>query len=184
MWDNFRWPFFFSILIFIFSYSNYIILYRIFCSLIYNPDSGTEFIPNTLRLWEKWRIFYFTFILYPYWVFVKRDKCLSQLIKFKYDNIKFKKSGSGTCLTSKLYDKIIKTPSKSHETIPSNRVRRSLSFNQLKLFIQYTSSYWIIQRWLRISMLPFNHTEFKKCISLWITSVKTYFLVEKIRTLR
>jgi hypothetical protein len=25
---------------------------------------------------------------------------------------------SGACLTSKLYDKIIKTPSKSHETIP------------------------------------------------------------------
>jgi hypothetical protein len=25
---------------------------------------------------------------------------------------------SGTCLTSKLYDKIVKTPSKCHETIP------------------------------------------------------------------
>jgi hypothetical protein len=35
--------------------------------------------------------FYFTFILYPYWVFVKSDKLLSQLIKFKYENIKFKK---------------------------------------------------------------------------------------------
>jgi hypothetical protein len=35
--------------------------------------------------------FYFTFILYPYWVFVKRDKLLSRLIKFKYENIKLKK---------------------------------------------------------------------------------------------
>jgi hypothetical protein len=29
---------------------------------------------------------------------------------------------SGTCLTSKLYDKIIKTPSKPHETIPLRSV--------------------------------------------------------------
>jgi hypothetical protein len=29
---------------------------------------------------------------------------------------------SGSCLTSKLYDKIIKMPSKSHETIPLNLV--------------------------------------------------------------
>jgi hypothetical protein len=50
----------------------------IFFSLRYNPDLGTEFIPNTFRLWEKWRIFFlnFTCILYPYWVFVKRDKFL------------------------------------------------------------------------------------------------------------
>jgi hypothetical protein len=27
---------------------------------------------------------------------------------------------SGSCLTSKLYDKILKMPSKSHETIPLN----------------------------------------------------------------
>jgi hypothetical protein len=39
--------------------------------------------------------------------------------KFKYENIKLKKKmSSGSCLTSKLYDKIIKMPSKSHETIP------------------------------------------------------------------
>jgi hypothetical protein len=36
--------------------------------------------------------FYFTFMLLPtYWVFVKRDKLLSQLIKFKFESIKFKK---------------------------------------------------------------------------------------------
>jgi hypothetical protein len=53
--------------------------------------------------------------------FVKRDKLLSKLIKFKYENIKYKKKmRSGTCLTSKLYDTIIKTPLKSHETIPVN----------------------------------------------------------------
>jgi hypothetical protein len=41
------------------------------------------------------------------------------MIKFTYENIKLKKRmGSGTCLTSKLYDKIIKRPSKSRETIP------------------------------------------------------------------
>jgi hypothetical protein len=88
MLDNFRWKFFFSILMF--SYSNYIIFD--FFSLSYNPDSGTEFIPNTLRLWEKWHIFYFSFILYA-WIFVKRDtgKLLGKLIKFKYENIKLKK---------------------------------------------------------------------------------------------
>jgi hypothetical protein len=31
---------------------------------------------------------------------------------------KLKKMPSGSCLTSKIYDKIIKMPSKSHETIP------------------------------------------------------------------
>jgi hypothetical protein len=34
---------------------------------------------------------FFTLILYPYWVFVKRDKLLNQLIKFKYENMKLKK---------------------------------------------------------------------------------------------
>jgi hypothetical protein len=34
---------------------------------------------------------FFTFILYQYWDFVKGDKLLSQLIKFKYENIKLKK---------------------------------------------------------------------------------------------
>jgi hypothetical protein len=77
-----------------FSYSNYI-NYDFF-SLSYNPDSGTEFIPNNMsRLWEKGRIFYFIFILYAYWIFVKRDKLLSKLIKFKYENIKLKKRGGG-----------------------------------------------------------------------------------------
>jgi hypothetical protein len=31
---------------------------------------------------------------------------------------KFKKMWSGTCIQSELYDKIIKMPSKPHETIP------------------------------------------------------------------
>jgi hypothetical protein len=31
-----------------------------------------------------------------------------------------KRMSSGSCLTSKLHDKIIKMPSKSHETIPLN----------------------------------------------------------------
>jgi hypothetical protein len=61
------------------------------------------------------------FRLYLYWIFVKRDKILSKKIKYKYENIKLKKRmPSGRCLTSKLYDKIIKMPSKSHETIPLN----------------------------------------------------------------
>jgi hypothetical protein len=40
---------------------------------------------------DKWRIFYFIFTLYPYWIFVKRDKLLSKKIKYKYENIKLKK---------------------------------------------------------------------------------------------
>jgi hypothetical protein len=32
--------------------------------------------------------YYFTFILYPYRGFVKRDELESQLVKFKYENIK------------------------------------------------------------------------------------------------
>jgi hypothetical protein len=83
-------------------------------SLSYNPDLVAEFIPKTWHIWDKSRIFYGIFTLYPYWIFVKRDKLLSKKIKFKYENIKLKKS----CLTSKLYDKIIKMASKSHETIP------------------------------------------------------------------
>jgi hypothetical protein len=63
-----------------------------FFSFSYNPDLGTEFIPNTLRLGEKWRIFFIllSHYRYPYWVFVKRDERLSQGIKFKYENIKLK----------------------------------------------------------------------------------------------
>jgi hypothetical protein len=53
MLDNFRWTFFFFKLdVFIFK------LYHTrvydFFTLSYNPDLGTEFIPN--RLWDKWRI--------------------------------------------------------------------------------------------------------------------------------
>jgi hypothetical protein len=39
--------------------------------------------------------------------------------KLKIKKLK-KRMWSGTCLTSKLYDKIIKRPSKTHETIPLN----------------------------------------------------------------
>jgi hypothetical protein len=62
--------------------------------------------------------FYFIFTLYPYWIFVKRDKLLSKMIKFKYEKLTNKRMSIGSCVTSKLYDKIIKMPSKSHETIP------------------------------------------------------------------
>jgi hypothetical protein len=80
--------FFFSILMF--SYSNYNI-YDFFSSS-YNPDSGTEFIPNTLQLWEKLCIFFILLSYYTYTgFFVKRDKLLNKLIKFKYESIKFKK---------------------------------------------------------------------------------------------
>jgi hypothetical protein len=43
------------------------------------------------KILDKWRIFYFIFTLYPYWVFVKRDKLWSKKIKYKYENIKLKK---------------------------------------------------------------------------------------------
>jgi hypothetical protein len=66
-----------------FSYSNYIIYD--FISLSYNPDSGTEFIPN----FGKNGAFFILLSYYtPTGFFVKRDKLLSQLIKFKYENIK------------------------------------------------------------------------------------------------
>jgi hypothetical protein len=44
--------------------------------------------------------------------------------------IKFKKKiSSGSCLTSKLYDKIIKMPSKSHKTIPLRPADRAAKKN-------------------------------------------------------
>jgi hypothetical protein len=58
-----------------------------FFSVTYNPDSGTEFIRNTLRLWEKRHIFYFIFILYAYWIFVKH-----QTSTFKYEIITLKQN--------------------------------------------------------------------------------------------
>jgi hypothetical protein len=72
MFDNFRWTFFFSMLMF--SYSNYII-YDLF-NLSYNSDSGTEFITTRSDFGKNDTFFYFTCIIYPYWVFVKRDKLL------------------------------------------------------------------------------------------------------------
>jgi hypothetical protein len=71
---------------FMFSYLNCII-YDFF-SLRYNPDLGTEFIPTSVQLWEKWRIFH---TYNPAVFFVKRDEILSKLINFKYENIKFNK---------------------------------------------------------------------------------------------
>jgi hypothetical protein len=43
------------------------------------------------------------------------------MIKFEKENIK-KRMQSGTFLTSKLWDKTIKMPSKSHETIPRTTI--------------------------------------------------------------
>jgi hypothetical protein len=69
-----------------FLYLNFII-YDFF-SLNCNPDSGTEFIPNSLPTLVKMAHFsYYN----PAGIFVKRDKLLSKLIKFKYENIKLKK---------------------------------------------------------------------------------------------
>jgi hypothetical protein len=76
-------------LILMFSYSNYIIYEFFSLSTLYS-DSGTEFIPKRTNFGKNCAFFSFTFVL-PYWVFVKRDKLLSQLIKFKYQNIKFLK---------------------------------------------------------------------------------------------
>jgi hypothetical protein len=59
--------------------------------LIYNPDLVAEFIPKTWHIEDKWRIFLFYFHTIPLLDFVKRDKLLSKKIKFKYENIKFKK---------------------------------------------------------------------------------------------
>jgi hypothetical protein len=57
----------------------------IFFNLSYNPDWDEEFIPNTWHTWDQFgRIFYFIFILFPYWIFVKRDTLLSKKIKFQY----------------------------------------------------------------------------------------------------
>jgi hypothetical protein len=86
MLNNFRWTFFFSILMF--SYKNYII-YDLF-SLSCNPDLVAEFIPKTWHIWDKKNgtFFNFIFTLYSYSIFVKRDKLLSKIIKFKYENIK------------------------------------------------------------------------------------------------
>jgi hypothetical protein len=45
-----------------------------------------------------------------------------------------KRMCSGSCLTSKLYDKIIKMPSKSHETIPLKALKENLG-HTVQLFI-------------------------------------------------
>jgi hypothetical protein len=80
--------------------------------------------------------FSFIFTLYPYWSFVKRDKLLSKKIKYKYENIKLKKRmPSGSSLTSKLYDKIIKMPYKSHETIPLTIILTAHGL-QYKMFLK------------------------------------------------
>jgi uncharacterized membrane protein SpoIIM required for sporulation len=54
-------------------------------------------LPTTFLI--LWQTAYFIFTLYPYWIFVKRDKLLSKKIKFKYKNKKFKKRmSSESCL--------------------------------------------------------------------------------------
>jgi hypothetical protein len=50
-----------------------------------------EFIQKEWHIWDKWRIFLFTFHTIPLLEFVKRDKLLSKKIKYKYENIKLKK---------------------------------------------------------------------------------------------
>jgi hypothetical protein len=47
-----------------------------------------------LKLYYNGAFFYFIFTLYPYWIFVKRDKLLSKKIKSKYENIKLKRKES------------------------------------------------------------------------------------------
>jgi hypothetical protein len=71
---------FFSILMFSYSYWNYII-YDFF-SLSCNPDLVAEFIQKELHILNKWRIFIFIFTLYPYWIFVQRDKLLNKKIQY------------------------------------------------------------------------------------------------------
>jgi hypothetical protein len=47
---------------------------------------------------------------------------------------------SGSCLTSKLYDKIIKMPSKSHDTIPCNlNMKTDVQYNCLQLMQKMTN---------------------------------------------
>jgi hypothetical protein len=133
-------------------------------SLSFNPDLLAEFIPKTWHIWDKWRIvFNFIFTLYPYWIFVKRDKLLSKTIKFKYENINLKKCPAEVFLTSKLYDKIIKMSSKSHETIP---LRTNNGIRLLKKRRPKISSHW-----------PFNVNE--QCFIKGITS-QYYSIVKKI----
>jgi hypothetical protein len=75
--------------------------------------------------------------------FVKRDKLLSKNIKFKYESIKFKKKrmSSGSCLTSKLCDRIIKMPSKSHETNPLNiACKKGLNQHKFAFYLVANSS--------------------------------------------
>jgi hypothetical protein len=60
------------------------------------------------------------------------------MIKFKYENIKLKKKNVMWDLhTSKLYDKIIKMPSKSHDTIPLIHLSKA----RLKILTQ-RAMYW------------------------------------------
>jgi hypothetical protein len=80
--------------------------------------------------------FNFIFTLCPYWIFAKRDKLLSKKIKFKYENMKLKKKNVQRSLTSKLYDKFIKMPSKSHETIPF----RSIPITYFNIRVTYKAA--------------------------------------------
>jgi hypothetical protein len=66
----------------------------------------------------------------------RNDTLLRKKIKFKYKNIQLKKRmSSGSCLTSKLYDKIIKMPSKSHETIPLRTFTLKITCDRKKKII-------------------------------------------------
>jgi hypothetical protein len=69
-----------------FSYLNFLIYY--FFSLSCNPDTGTGFFPKQRPTLGKMAHFS---CYNPACFFVKRDKLLSKLIKFKYKNIQLKK---------------------------------------------------------------------------------------------
>jgi hypothetical protein len=61
----------------------------IFVSVSYDPDSGTEFIPNTLRLWENGAFFIFIFYCHTIprlGLFVRLGKLLNQVVKFHKKN--------------------------------------------------------------------------------------------------
>jgi hypothetical protein len=72
-----------------------------------------------------------------YWVkkiiFVRSQYSKSWTVVDINEDIKLKKKrmSSGSCLTSKLYDKIIKMPSKSHETIPLKKIQKYWSRNYM-----------------------------------------------------
>jgi hypothetical protein len=87
MLDNFHWTTFFQL----WSFHIQIVSYMIFWSYVIILIRVQNLSQTRSDFGENGAFFYFTFTLYPYCVFDKRDQLLSQLIKFKYENIKLKK---------------------------------------------------------------------------------------------